>query len=137
MNLYKDAIRNMAEKYRLQLIYAFGSRAVEAREVVADRKERLSATSSDLDIGVKSEKKLSVEEKVEIAIFFEDLFDLSRVDVVVINEAPVFLAFEIVTGELIYCEDDTFEANYQLYIMAQAADLKPYERIKIAMIMGE
>ncbi len=137
MSLHNDAIRNVAEKYRLQLVYAFGSRAAEALDVIEGREEHLAATPSDLDIGVKSEKKLSVEEKVEIAIFFEDIFDLSRVDVVVIDEAPVFLAFEIVTGELLYCQDEIFEANYQLYIMAQAADLKPYERMKIAMIMGE
>lgn len=86
---------------------------------------------------MKSEQRLAVEEKVEIAIFFEDLFDVSRVDVVVIDEAPVFLAFEIVTGELLYCRDAIFEANYQLYIMAQAADLMPYEKMKREMILGE
>ena len=126
----------MAAKYGLLIIYAFGSRAKEAKEVVEGRIERLSSTPSDLDIGVKPERPLTVEEKVEIAIFFEDLFDLPRVDVVVLPEAPVSLAAEIVLGEILYARDSTYEAEYQLYIMRMAADLLPYERAKQKMILG-
>ncbi len=57
----------MAAKYGLQIIYAFGSRAKEAKAAVEGRSERLSSTPSGLDIGVKPERPLSVEEKVEIA----------------------------------------------------------------------
>jgi predicted nucleotidyltransferase len=126
----------MAGQYGLQIIYAFGSRAKEALEVVEGRLERLSPIPSDLDIGVKPESPLSVEKKVEIAIFFEDLFDLPRVDVVVLPEAPVSLAVEIVTGEILFARDSTYEAEYQLYIMRMAADLLPYEREKQKMILG-
>jgi predicted nucleotidyltransferase len=132
----KEKIGQMAAKYGLQIIYAFGSRAKEALAVVEGRVERLSPTPSDLDIGVKPERPLAVEEKVEIAIFFEDLFDLPRVDVVVLPEAPVSLAAEIVLGEILYARDSTFEAEYQLYIMRMAADLLPYERAKQKMILG-
>ena len=132
----KEKIAQMAGQYGLQIIYAFGSRAKEALEAVEGRLDRLSPTPSDLDIGVKPEKRLTVEEKVEIAIFFEDLFDLPRVDVVVLPEAPVSLAVEIVTGEILYARDSTYEAEYQLYIMRMAADLLPYEREKQKMILG-
>jgi hypothetical protein len=89
-----------------------------------------------VDIGIKAERPLTVEEKVEIALFFEDLFKVNRVDVVVLPDAPVFLALEIVSGEILYMQDDTYEAEYQLYIMRMAADLLPYEREKQKMIMG-
>ena len=102
----KEKIAQIAAKYGLQIIYAFGSRAKEALEAVEGNIDRLSPTPSDLDIGVKPERHLTVEEKVEIAIFFEDLFDLPRVDVVVLPEAPVFLAFEIVTGEILISAAD-------------------------------
>jgi predicted nucleotidyltransferase len=131
----KEKIEQIAAKYG-QIIYAFGSRAKEALEVVEGRIASLSSTPSDLDIGVKPERHLTVEEKVEIAIFFEDLFDLPRVDVVVLPEAPVSLAVEIVTGEILYARDSTYEAEYQLYIMRMAADLLPYERDKQKMILG-
>ena len=132
----KEKIGQIAAKYGLQIIYAFGSRAKEALEVVEGRIERLSSAPSDLDMGVKPERPLTVQEKVEIAIFFEDLFDLPRVDVVVLPEAPVSLAAEIVLGEILYARDSTFEAEYQLYIMRMAADLLPYERAKQKMILG-
>jgi len=136
MPAIKEKIGEIAAKYGLQIIYAFGSRAKEAREVVEGRSEQLSASPSDLDIGVKPQRPLTIEEKVEIAIFFEDHFHLDRVDVVVLPEAPVSLAVDIVLGEILYAEDSTYEAEYQLYIMRMAADLLPHERAKQKMILG-
>jgi hypothetical protein len=133
----KDEIRNIASQYGLQIIYAFGSRAKEASDLVQNKIEHLTSKPADLDIGVKPEKPLTVEEKVKIAILFEDLFDVPRVDLIVLPEAPVFLALEIVTGEILYMHDSTYEAEYQLYIMRQAADLFPYEQMKQKMIMGD
>ncbi len=49
----------------------------------------------------------------------------------------IFLALEIVTGEILYAKDSSLEAEYQLYIMRQAADLLPYERMKEEIIMGK
>jgi len=136
MGTIKEKIREIASQYGLQIIYAFGSRAKEALDLVEGRIDQFSTKSSDVDIGVKPEKPLSIEEKVKIAIFFEDLFEVARVDLIVLPEAPVFLAFEIVTGEILYMQDSTYEAEYQLYIMRQASDLLPYERMKQEMIMG-
>jgi len=136
MTLLKEKIGEIAAKYGLQIIYAFGSRAKEARELVEGGSERLSSTPSDLDIGVKPKRPLTVEEKVEIAIFFEDHFHLNRVDLVILPEAPVSLAVDIVSGEILYAEDSTYEAEYQLYIMRMAADLLPHERAKQKMILG-
>jgi len=132
----KEKITSLAKKYNLKIIYAFGSRAKDALHMIEGRMDALPCTSSDLDIGVTPGRSLTVEEKVEIALFFEDLFNVNRVDVVVLPEAPVFLALEIVCGELLYAIDNTYEAEYQLYIMRMAADLLPYEREKQKMIMG-
>src|SRR5512139_3701024 len=110
----KEKIKFLATKYDLQIIYAFGSRAKDVLNMIEGRMVTLPCTSSDLDIGVKPGRPLTVEEKVEIAIFFEDLFNVHRVDVVVLPEAPVFLALEIVCGELLYAQDAVHEAEYQL-----------------------
>lgn len=96
----------------------------------------LSPNQSDLDIGIKPLKQLTVEQKVEIAILFEDLFGICRVDLVVIPEVSIFLALEIVTGEILFRCDETFEAEYQLHIMRQAADLMPYQKLKQKLLMG-
>jgi len=137
MKEIKVQVKDFASQYGLQIIYPFGSRAKEALDMVEGRIELVSSKPSDLDIGVKPEKPLRVEEKVKIAILFEDLFDVSRVDLIVLPEAPVFLALEIVTGEVLYRQDSTYEAEYQLYIMRMAADLLPYEQVKQRMIMGD
>jgi predicted nucleotidyltransferase len=137
MKKIKEQISDIASRYGLQIIYVFGSRAKEALDLVENRVEHLRSVPADLDIGVKPEKFLAVEEKVKIAISFEDLFDVSRVDLVVLPEAPVSLALEIVTGEILFMQDSTYEAEYQLYVMRQAADLLPYERMKQEMIMGD
>jgi hypothetical protein len=136
MNGVKGEIREIARHYGLQIVYAFGSGAKEALDMVEGKTSRFDSSGSDLDIGIKPQHPLSVEDKVKIAIQFEDLFDVSRVDLVVLPEAPISLALEIVTGELLYMEDPTQEAEYQLYIMRQAADLLPYIKMKQDMILG-
>lgn len=137
MKDFKDDIAGLARKYQIQIIYAFGSRAKEIFGRVASQKRRSARSKSDLDIGVKPQRPLKVKEKVEIALFFEDLFDVPKVDVVVIPEAPALLAYEIVSGELLYAKDENFEAEYQLYIMRRAGDLMPYESLKKEMILGK
>ena len=133
---FKEKIKSLVNKYNLQLIYSFGSRAEEVYNLVEGKISQSSVSKSDLDIGIKSEKSLNIQEKVEIAVFFEDLFDVPKVDVVEIPEASAFLALEIVQGELLYANDETYEAEYQLYIMRRAADLMPYERMKQKLILG-
>ena len=135
MNKLQREIKRLAGRYNLQLIYAFGSRAKEALYFTHGKKSALQASSSDLDIGLKSGRPLSVEEKVKIAVFFEDLFGVPRVDVVMLPEAPVMLALEIVQGELLFAEDDRYEAEYQLYVMRRAAELAPFERMKRDLIL--
>ncbi len=132
----QNAIKGLASAYDLQIIYAFGSRATEAKDFAAGTIGRLSPGASDLDIGIKPSRRLTVQEKVEIAAFFEDLFGIARTDVVVISEAPVSLAFRIVTGELLYAQDPTGEAEYQLYIMRMASDLEPYEKEMTRLTLG-
>jgi predicted nucleotidyltransferase len=132
----RGAIREAAAAHDLQIVYAFGSRAAEARDFVDGRIPRMSPGPSDLDIGVKPARPLTLEEKVGLGILFEDLFDVPRADIVVIPEAPVSLAFRIVTGELLYARDETYEAEYQLYIMRMAADLEPHQKEMIRVTVG-
>ena len=91
---------------------------------------------SDLDLGIKPVRPLSVKEKVRIAVFFEDLFDISRVDVVSLPDAPASLGGEIVSGELLYAANEKREADCRLYYMRRAADILPFECERARMIMG-
>lgn len=133
----KEEVQKVAERYHLQMIYAFGSRAKELVRLLKGEIEQLSGSTSDLDIGIKPERQLTIEEKVEITQRFEEIFGVSKVDLIPIPDASIFLALEIVTGQLLYANDPALEAEYQLSIMRQAAELKDYEKMKDRMVLGE
>jgi hypothetical protein len=61
MKKIKEEIREIASQYGLQIIYAFGSRAKEALDLAEGRIEQFSSKPSDLDIGIKPGKPLTVE----------------------------------------------------------------------------
>ena len=132
----KRRIDALAADFGLRLLYAFGSRAQEALALVKGKKRRLAAGPADLDIGIMPEKQLTVREKVKIAQSLESVFGVPRVDLVVLPDAPAFLALEIVGGELLYAADETDEAEYQLYVMRRAADVYPFERIRREAVLG-
>jgi len=135
MNALPSRIEKLARQYGLEIVYAFGSRAKEIQRLVQGKRRALSRTKADLDIGVKPKRKLTVKEKAEIAIFFEDLFGAPRADVVCLPDSPIPLAFAIITGELLYAEDKTKEAEYQLMIMRMMADLQPHLAMKRKMAL--
>jgi len=137
MRKINGALIQIAKKYDLKLIYAFGSRSREALRVVTGKQQRLLSAMSDLDLAVKSGRTLSLNDKIEITGEFEELFSVLRVDLVILQEARAFLALEIIKGELLYAENPLMEAEYQLYVMRRAAELIPYERMKQQMIFGE
>jgi len=108
--------------------------------VVQGKQARLSRdTPSDLDIGVvpRMGRQLSLEEKVELALALEDLFDVPRVDLVVAPDVSIWLAVDIVRGELLYTPDPDAEAEYQLYVLARANDLYPWYREAIETFKKE
>ena len=134
----KQKLNEIAKKFYIDIIYAFGS---NAKNVVALLKQKVSgidlSTSSDLDIGVKPVfgKLLSIKEKVRLSMELEDIFSVSKVDLVVLPEADPFLAANIVRGERIYCKDKYRADEYDLYILRRAGDFIPLERERLALIM--
>ena len=131
---------NICELYGLEALYAFGSRAHEALELVCGEKgpeQAGEAQSSDLDIGVKLKpgRRLSVEEKVCLALALEDLFGVGRVDLVLLEEADPFLAANIVRGERLYERDPHLADEYELYVLRRAGDLAPLERERLELVL--
>jgi predicted nucleotidyltransferase len=136
--LTTKALKQLAEKYRLEVIYAFGSRSKEALAHVKGELDEIGPRESDLDIGVMPEEGsgLSAQLKARLTMNLEDLFGVNRVDVVVLTEVETFLALDIVRGELLYCKDADKQAEYELYILRKAGDLAHYERQKRQMALS-
>lgn len=131
-------LSKLAKEFSVADIYAFGSNAKEALSFIRGEKDFLEIpSSSDLDIGIRPEgtTSLSAKRKVELMIALEDFFNVNRVDLVDLTEADPFLALEVIRGELLYTKDPDDQAEYELFVLRRAADLMPYKRERIRMIL--
>ncbi len=135
----KDEISGICREFSISILYAFGSRAHEAVSLMTCRIQKLDASKSDLDIGVLPErgKKLSAREKVELGLRLEDFFEVGRVDLVVLPEAPPLLVSKIIQGERLYSLDEDDADEYDLYVLRRAGDLMPFHRERIRLILGD
>lgn len=135
----ENALARIAERYRLSVFYAFGSRAKEVAALIQQKADRLEKETSDVDIAVLPAFRvvLSAREKVEITLELEELFGVSRVDLLILPEADPFVAVNAIRGERIYCLDHYRADEYELYVLRRAADLIPLERERISLIMDE
>jgi uncharacterized protein len=135
----KQQLRHLAARYRLAVIYVFGSRASEIANRLEKKAVPVSALQSDVDVGIQPEKglRLSAEDRVELTLALEDLFGDVRVDLVVLPEADAFLALDIIRGEILYCRDFDQQAEDELYILRRAGDLSYFQRERIRTILNE
>ncbi|MBC7359832.1 MAG: nucleotidyltransferase domain-containing protein [Desulfacinum sp.] len=137
----RDRLERIAQRFAVADIYAFGSRAKAAVRQLDAREPDPSfgSSTSDLDLGVRPFPgvRLSAQGRVELTIALEDLFGVPRVDLVVLPEADPYLALDVVRGELLYTADPDEEARYQLYVLRRAADLAPFKKERIRMILEE
>ncbi len=130
----RAALDALSRAFGLHILYAFGSRGREALAWL-DGDSGLPPGPSDLDIGVKPAQPLSARRKVELAVALEDLFDVGRVDLVVLPEADPFLAVNVIRGERLFADDAYLADEYDLYVLRRAADLLPLERERQRLIL--
>jgi uncharacterized protein len=132
-------LEDLARRYGVADLYAFGSRAKEIAGRVRGEEVPSEYPQSDVDIGVRPlpAMHLTARERVCLTIDLEDMFAAKRVDLVVISEAPPFLALDIIRGELLYCSDADDQAEYELYVLRRAGDLAPLARERISLVFGE
>jgi predicted nucleotidyltransferase len=126
----------LCRKYNVEILYAFGSHAREAQEMLGGHRTQLLSVASDLDIGARihASLKITVREKVSLAIDLEECFVVPRVDLVLFSEADPFLAANIVRGERLYCMDPHDADEYELYILRRAGDLAPLEHERLSLL---
>ncbi len=122
-------LERLSTTYCLVAIYAFGSRASEISALMKGFPVQSKYPNSDLDIGVLPaiHHHLSVDDIICLTLALEEIFQVPHVDLVVLTQAPVFLALDSVRCELLYTSDADAEARYQLYILARAGDLAEWE----------
>ena len=131
-------ITQLCEKFGIEILYAFGSRAREVCAAVEGDADLEESSLSDVDMAMKllPDRKMSVREKVELAMAFEDLFDVGKVDLVLLSEADPFLAVNIIRGERLYCVEEDGADEYDLYVLRRAGDLAHFERERIERVLN-
>lgn len=131
--------KSLILRYGLSEMYVFGSRAREIASYVRNGEALKGPSASDVDIGVRTqpEHTLSPAERVQLTIDLEDMLDVPRVDLVILDEAEPFLAADIIKGELLYAEDLDRQARYELFVLRRAGDLAPFKKQRMQMIMQE
>ena len=136
--LHKE-LEKICRRYHVEIMYAFGSRCHELKNYVFGQGCIEEKSASDVDVGVKVSRssRLSVRDKVTLAIELEDLFDIGIVDLIILGEADPFVAANVVRGERLYAEDTYVADEYELYVLRRAGDLAYLERKRLHLILGE
>jgi len=132
----RPRLEEVCRTHELDALYVFGSRREEVCRRLDDERIPPSAARSDVDIGILPPEGslLSVDRKVAIATALEDLFGVSRVDLVVLPEADPFVAANVIRGERLFFRDVHRLDEYELFVLRRAGDLAPLERERLARI---
>ena len=131
-------LAHLCERFGVALLYVFGSRAEEVEQWLSQEKLALATGGSDVDVGVrpKSGRLHQVRDKVALTNALEDFLGCDRVDLVILPEADPFVAVAVLRGERLYAEDSYLADEYELYLLRRAGDLAPFERERMAMVLG-
>ncbi len=118
-------VRDLPE---IEALYLFGSHA-----------EGIANSLSDVDLGVLLSNQVSSEEYFDIRrrynIMFADVLKADNVDVVVLNGAPVQLAFQIIAPRAIVFErDPDSRAHFEMGITRKFLDFRPFLETRKAYV---
>jgi predicted nucleotidyltransferase len=134
----QQALQALCRRAGVAILYVFGSRADEVREWLAQPLVELARGPSDIDIGVvlKTEVPWDVRETVRLMQDLEELFGVSRVDVVLLETADPFVAANVIRGHRLFAADEHAADEYDLFVLRRAGDLIPLERERMDLIFG-
>jgi predicted nucleotidyltransferase len=135
----KNKIIDICIRYYIGDLYVFGSRAKEIAALVAGETVTPETPRSDVDVAVfpTESRRLPPDQLVALTIELEDLFQVDRVDLVLLPDADPFLALDIIRGELLFTGDPDRQARYELYVLRRAGDLLPFQKERTRMILEE
>lgn len=109
-------IKEIAEKYDLELVLLFGSQASGKTHF-----------ASDIDIAVLAKKPILLDKELEIQYEFVKVFKTNNVDVVDIRKAGPLLMHQIFSKphEILFCGDLQIYFRYKIYAERKYVEAKP------------
>lgn len=130
----ETALEQICQQFGIHTLYAFGSRAGEVSAWLQNEKP-MSASQSDVDVGILASQPLAIKQKTKLALLLEDFLGVNRVDIIALPDADPFVAANIIRGERLYAADDYLADEYDLYVLRRAGDLIPLEQERQQLIM--
>lgn len=136
----REQLGALCGRFSVADFYVFGSRAEEIAARLRGQPERVDVThvSSDIDVGVQPlpGTHLGADDIVRLAQELEVLFEVPRVDLVMLPGSKAFLALDVIRGELLYCADRDAQAEHELYVLRRAGDLAPFQKAREEMVLS-
>lgn len=118
-------IKEIAEKYNLELLLLFGSRVIGK----ALHKE------SDFDIAYLSSRKLDLTEEARFIIELMPIFKSDKVDLANISMAhPLLLKQIFANHKIIFCKNLSVYFQYKIYAERKYAEAKPLFQLRRVLI---
>ncbi len=123
----RERLAEAIDKREILLVYLFGSRAA------ADAEPSRVGPMSDYDFGVLVERALTPDERTNLQSRFASTvarkLNTDRIDVVVLNDAPVELAYAVIAGGSVLFERDlATRVEYEAYVLGRYGDYLPILR---------
>jgi len=115
---YGPLVGALSRDDRVRLVYAFGSVAREG-----------GGPRSDLDLAVLLAARPSWEEERELRAALAAT--VPRVDLVILNDAPPTLRFEVITGgRCLFARDSREQAEFEITSLSRFLDFQPFRRVQ-------
>ena len=119
MKIPKQKLTQIARKYGLNLIVLFGSYAAR----------RLLKQESDIDIAIRTTRRLTAEEEIALISQLSLLFP-AEIDITFLNEADSVLVYEIARdGIPLYEQNPDSFIEFQLYATKVSEDEQRYREL--------
>lgn len=111
-----DKIKQIAEKYDLELVLLFGSQASGKTHF-----------ASDFDIAILGQKQISFEGEIKIQYEFIKLLKIDAVDIVDIRKARPLLLYQIFCKphKILFSVDLEIYYQYKIYALKSYIEAKP------------
>ena len=124
-----------------QLTHLFRQRPVQLAYLFGSQATGYTHTESDVDVAVLLDAALTADERFTERLAcigaLSHLFGTDNVDVVILNEAPPLLAYEVLRhGVLVYCAADEERVEFQVRTLRAYEDTAPLRDL-LAQAMGE
>jgi len=125
MKMLSPKTKRGLQDLEVEIVFLFGSTITATQTPL-----------SDVDIGVVFRDFKKIKSDIgklygEILSLFLDEFKVKeeKLDLVFLQEAPLSLQYKAITeGEILYCQDPEFLANYKEYVLKYYFDFQPVEK---------